>query len=73
MKIQINEKSIMKFHDINISKNNANRNNIDNKTLYDVPLKDASVIYDSKDGVVLKKNQSNSIPEEIEDINIAKK
>ncbi len=73
MKIQINEKSIMKFHDINISKNNANRNNIDNKTLYDVPLKDASIIYDSKDGVVLKKNQSNSIPEEIEDINIAKK
>ena len=63
----------MKFHDINISKNNANRNNIDNKTLYDVPLKDASIIYDSKDGVVLKKNQSNSIPEEIEDINIAKK
>lgn len=73
MKIQINEKSIMKFHDINISKNNANRNNIDKKTLYDVPLKDASIIYDSKDGVVLKKNQSNSIPEEIEDINIAKK
>lgn len=73
MKIQINEKSIMKFHDINISKNNVNRNNIDNKTLYDVPLKDASIIYDSKDGVVLKKNQSNSIPEEIEDINIAKK
>ena len=73
MKIQINEKSIMKFHDINISKNNANRNNIDNKTLYDIPLKDASIIYDSKDGVVLKKNQSNSIPEEIEDINIAKK
>ena len=34
MKIQINEKSIMKFHDINISKNNVNRNNIDNKTLY---------------------------------------
>ena len=73
MKIQINEKSIMRFHDINISKNNVNRNNIDNKTLYDVPLKDASIIYDSKDGVVLKKNQSNSIPEEIEDINIAKK
>ena len=73
MKIQINEKSIMKFHDINISNNNDNRNNIDNKTLYDVPLKDASIIYDSKDGVVLKKNQSNSIPEEIEDINIAKK
>ena len=75
MKIQINENSISKFHDINLSKNNIEKNIsiTEDKTLYDVPIKNASIIYDSKDGVVLKKNQSNSIPEEIEDINIAKK
>ena len=76
MKIQINEQSLMRISNANITRNNDIKSiNISSeKPLYNVPLKGTNIIYDSNDGMVIKKNnQLDSITEEIEDINIMKK
>lgn len=79
MKVEFNRidsvKTIFKEDQLKLQ-NNAKVDQKDNNiskdlSLYDVPVKDPNIIYDSNDGrVVRKDNNINPVNEKIEDINI---
>ena len=79
MKVEFNRidsvKTIFKEDQLKLQNNaklDQKGNNISKDLpLYDVPLKNPNIIYDSKDGIVVRKdNNIDPVNEKIEDINI---
>ena len=79
MKVEFNRidsvKTIFKEDQLKLQNNvkvDQKDNNIsEDLPLYDVPLKNPNIIYDSKDGIVVRKdNNIDPVNEKIEDINI---
>ncbi len=79
MKVELNGidhvKTIFKEEQLKIQNNTkekVNQNNLSNDLpLYDLPLRNPNIVYDSEDGTVVRKdNNINPVNEKIEDINI---